>query len=480
MKAWSWAVVAALGFGVMLWAYLTRARLDSGAPWVHGVMIIGPDETAEKDLPVPSLRARVRLLEASGGAEFVIRAMAQAGRGRALDLETQLRPELLLLGPAEAGISAEWLQSGRLPEPGGDEVLAGSKLAQVREITVRDRTLNVVGVLKPDVALFAKSYLIPPSESASNLAAPGDDAVHQATLVRLSAPQSRDRQLLHELEQAFPGPKYVMGVPSVRVDSRTFYLYLAGQAVLLVAGSGALIGFYRWVAGRVRPSEATTRNGSDLAELTPKMTPSTQSFLAAPLEAMRERPRLLWGVHLGYFGLVMLSSVLIYNLPDVQNMLVAMMRGALRSPSSPLSVAAKAYESGNVLRAAAVTFAVNFFLGSLAYLTLPSMVLPGAGIFLAALRAFVWGLLLAPTFEDMATGMLPHSGTMLLEGEGYILAAFFGLLIPVHILQSSLGGTAGSRYGRVLLLNLKACVLVALVLAVAALYESFEVIAMMR
>ena len=76
----------------------------------------------------------------------------------------------------------------------------------------------------------------------------------------------------------------------------------------------------------------------------------------------------------------------------------------------------------------------------------------------------------------MAFAMLPHSWTMLLEGEGYILAALFGLLIPVHLAQSRLGGTALGRYGRVLLLNVQANAWVALVLAVAACYEAIEVI----
>ena len=76
--------------------------------------------------------------------------------------------------------------------------------------------------------------------------------------------------------------------------------------------------------------------------------------------------------------------------------------------------------------------------------------------------------------------MLPHTGTMLLEGEGYILAAFFGLLIPISLLQRSRGGTARSRFGPALRLNVQANGLVALVLAVAACYEAIEVISMMK
>jgi hypothetical protein len=145
-----------------------------------------------------------------------------------------------------------------------------------------------------------------------------------------------------------------------------------------------------------------------------------------------------------------------------------------------LAAAGKAYASGNIARAAAVTFGVNFFLGTLLVITLPSILVPGSGIVLATLRSFLWGLLLAPTLGGLALTMIPHSGTLLLEGEGYILAAIFGLLIPVQIFQSSLGGNPLSRFGRAILLNVQGCVWVALVLIAAAIYEAIEVIAMMR
>ena len=44
--------------------------------------------------------------------------------------------------------------------------------------------------------------------------------------------------------------------------------------------------------------------------------------------------------------------------------------------------------------------------------------------------------------------MLPHSGTMLLEGAGYILATIFAVLIPIRIFESSGGGNLVARFGR--------------------------------
>jgi hypothetical protein len=78
--------------------------------------------------------------------------------------------------------------------------------------------------------------------------------------------------------------------------------------------------------------------------------------------------------------------------------------------------------------------------------------------------------------------MLPHSGTLLLEGEGYILAAFFGLMIPLAIFRRPPESDSAPKQGYVwaVLLNLKGSVLVALVLAVAAIYEATEVIYMLK
>ena len=129
-----------------------------------------------------------------------------------------------------------------------------------------------------------------------------------------------------------------------------------------------------------------------------------------------------------------------------------------------------------------MTFAVNFLLGSVLYLTVPSCVLPGSGALLAAFRAVSWGLLLAPATLQQAAAMLPHSGTLLLEGEGYILAAFFGLMIPLALFrrQAESDPVPKFGYGRAVLLNLKGSVLVAIVLAASAIYEAAEVIHMLR
>jgi hypothetical protein len=475
--------MAVVGFGVMTTAYLNRATPDPRSSWANGCIAIGPERAADAPaLPGEPLAkpVRLRLLPAIDRTEAIIKAVEQAAPGRAVDLKAQLRPKLIALPFEEAGIDESSLQSGRLPAAGTDEVVAGVRARSGENVTAGNRSLQVVGRLKPDLAVLTDSFLMRQSDAVNDLFPKGDPSVHEAILIRLPADQLDRHKVLRELETALPSAKYTKLMASERLDPTSYYSYLAGLAVMLLGGSGALIGLYRWAVDRSTKAGPSDHEG-DLADAAPVAeSKPARGWLAEPLLELAMRPRVVWGVHIAYFGLVILGSILIYELPDVQTAFLSLVREAFTVKAGPLAAAGVAYGSGSIPLAALVTFVVNFFLGSLFFITLPSMLIPGSGVLTATLRSVAWGLILAPTFGTLAVTMLPHSGTMLLEGEGYILATIFGLLIPVHICQSSLGGTPLSRFGRVLLLNLKALTLVALVLAVAACYEATEVILMNR
>lgn len=181
-------------------------------------------------------------------------------------------------------------------------------------------------------------------------------------------------------------------------------------------------------------------------------------------------------INIVFYGLVALGTAYSFANPQLQRELTRTIVDSFGAP--PLSLARDAYLSGNVALAALVTFLVNFFLGSLVALTVPSLLIPYAGVFLGFYRAAIWGVALAPTTPELATAMVPHSLTLVLEGQGYVLT-----MLGVHILWSStLGGfgkgVSGMAAGYLagLRANARAYLLVALVLAVAAVYEAFEVI----
>jgi hypothetical protein len=106
------------------------------------------------------------------------------------------------------------------------------------------------------------------------------------------------------------------------------------------------------------------------------------------------------------------------------------------------------------------------------------MLVPFSGLLTGLWRAAAWGLLLAPVDPRLRWVMIPHSLTLLLEGQAYVVAMFAayrlgaGFLRPrsVQVATAWEGYRAGVR-NTVFLYSL-----VVLLLAVAAVYEALEVI----
>ena len=139
MRAWSWAFVAAMGWGAMLAAFATRVRPDSRSPWGHGVVVVGPELPAELAQTGHATRVRLRNLPAIERTEAILRMLSQVDKDKAADLELGLRPRLFLLPLDKAGIDASSLQSGSMPVPGRDQVIAGASAAHNDRVTAGDR-----------------------------------------------------------------------------------------------------------------------------------------------------------------------------------------------------------------------------------------------------------------------------------------------------------------------------------------------------
>ncbi len=336
-------------------------------------------------------------------------------------------------------------------------MLAGCQATQKEQLTVGDRTFSVVGVLRRDAALLSNAYLLPPSESVENLFDRSDTAVRDATLVALTAQQAADHVVRQQLGRAHPRDRFtaIMADSGIRADGGPYCLYMAGLALLLCGGSGWFIGLYAALAPRAhwRP-------------------------LASPLAELSHYHRLLWATHLAYFGLIIAGAMAIYCLPRVQNALLLIVHGQISGGEGVLGIVGKAYLSKNMALAAAITLLVNFVIGSLACITVPSAIIPGAGALFGRFAPLLWGILLAPSIGILAFAMLPHSWTLLIEGEAYIVAAFFALQVPNYLCRPSLGGGVLHRYGRALLINAQGALLTFIILAAAACYEAVEVILM--
>jgi len=176
-----------------------------------------------------------------------------------------------------------------------------------------------------------------------------------------------------------------------------------------------------------------------------------------------------------YYGLTAACMIYVSANPAVQKMLMA---SALTSfTSGPLAFVGQAYSGGQVIWTSAVTFLVNLILGTAIEITLPSLIIPFSGLLMGILRAGLWGLMLAPTTKTMALAMIPHSLTLILEGQGYILALLAVVIQGKAFLFPKSEGTAshieGYKIGFVK--TAKLYVLVVGMLLVAAIYEAIEV-----
>ena len=202
------------------------------------------------------------------------------------------------------------------------------------------------------------------------------------------------------------------------------------------------------------------------------------SILRSAWQVVRDDWRAYSLINVAYYGLVVAGMAYSLVSPGLQQALIEGVSETL-GPGGGLEPVSDAYNSGNVAAAAGVTFAVNLLLGSFLVLTLPSLVLPFSGILMGFYRAVLWGLLLAPQ-GALALVMIPHSVTLVLEGQGYILAMLGAYTIGKGLLRPQAYGASGHRAGYAE--GLRRCarlyVLVALVLAVAAVYEAVEVILM--
>src|SRR5215210_4722282 len=229
MRVWSWLVVAACGLGLMLLTSSARVRPKTPSSWSHGLIVLGPDEPTDRSPPGEVIPARLRLLPGDERTEAILRSLGRAVPGQELSLQVQLRPKLIGLPLTAAHIGSEMLASGRLPAA-RDEVLAGPETPRQDRLTLGDRTLTVVGRLRPDAALFARSYLVPRTGATDDLFPGGDPSVHPARLIRLTPEQMRQRDGLRQLEAPYPATKYTRVLPLTRLARGSYYLYLTGQA----------------------------------------------------------------------------------------------------------------------------------------------------------------------------------------------------------------------------------------------------------
>jgi len=192
--------------------------------------------------------------------------------------------------------------------------------------------------------------------------------------------------------------------------------------------------------------------------------------------AIRTHRRVYVILNLSFYGLVIFGAVWVVFFPEVQQFLLKRVRLSLNQGG--LKAVADVYRNGQVFAAMGLTFVTNLFAGALASVTIPSLLVPLSGLLVGFFRALIWGLLLSPADPHLRWATIPHGVTLLLEGQGYVLAMLAAYAHGKAWVRPQSVGEQTHRGGYVhgLKSSLSIYLLVVLMLAIAAIYEALEVI----
>jgi len=190
---------------------------------------------------------------------------------------------------------------------------------------------------------------------------------------------------------------------------------------------------------------------------------------------IRQNLKLYAVLNILYYGLIAVAMAYVFAVPAVQEELTA---ATMAEGSQMLSGVFNAYVGGNFAIAAVGTFLVNLALGTFMMITLPSLLIPFGGVAMGAVRALTWGMLFAPTTPMMAERMTYASLVLVFEGQAYVLAMLAaaihwrGIIKPVSVDETK----RLHAYWAGLKRTARIYLLIALILAVIAVYEAYIVI----
>ena len=198
--------------------------------------------------------------------------------------------------------------------------------------------------------------------------------------------------------------------------------------------------------------------------------------IRSALSVLGESRRAYVTLNLVYYGLVVCGMVFTAFDRSVQRELLAAVGNALTQ--GPLAGVASAYTTGQIILAIALTFVINLAVASFVSITLPSLIVPFSGLLVGLVRAVTWGLLFSPPTlavggREAAMGLL-IAILLILEGQGYVLAMLAAWVQGQAFLSPQSVGAADRGQGYLVGIKraLRLYLLVALVLAVAAVYEA--------
>ncbi len=464
--------VALLMFGMAnLWF---AARADNAArhdvPGVNAVILFETpgNMPALETVPVAVRRVRRNVTLRDDSRLHLLGALL--GWDRFKDTVRLTDPEWVLTMDLPGYRMEPLLESGRLPEPGAPEVLAGD-LARMEPFQLDGQTFHVVGRLKRSASVFLFTYLLPRSSAFAESFSPERGA--RTGLFVQDAGRLFDEDLLPDL---YPAPVVSDAEAESGTDGAATETPETEPPLVLPNYLGGIMRSPDGIALQVLSALFTIAcGGICFVYCLFVRLYAGNSVLARPfLGAVKERSSLFLYMHLFFYGVFFLTMLFVIDNPLLAYRLklyieMAFSRGGMGHVGA-------AYDSGSIAWAAWMTFYNNYIEQTLLLTFFISLIPVPLGLIKNLLSFLLIGGAMSPIWTGSADMFTLHSVTMVLELEAYILACFAITAWPLTLIEGMRVRRCLYGVKRGLLLLLSAALVTGVLLALAAMYEALTLI----
>lgn len=458
---WTPVFLIALGIGVISGAALLESQRVSGQPWANGVF--APEGEPKLDGAIRVWSRRIPPSNFDSLADWLERKypdMAQDPQTRELVegiREREQDTERVILAPLTPEELEPLVASGRTPEPGKAEVLAGP-LVRVDAFDMDGVNFEVAGRISPYAGLFLNACLLPENDAFRTQFRPENGAtrgwIAREGVNELLEQQSQPPETQEEMAAAEP-----QASPSDQPE---------------MSGGMGLTGADVTAAGILGLGLAAVGGALALTRLLRIYTRRANVLIAPLFEEIALRPRLWLTLHVILYGTFLLAMFAAMRFP-AWNMALTQFVAQIFIEGE-LSFIGQAYASQDILRAAAATFYHNYVTATLLLTLAVSLIVPAAGVFKTWASFAFMGFAMSPLWTGTLSAYTYHSITMILEFEAYILASFATAVYAVCFVSGVVRGTIQQGFARGLRVMLAAAILSGCILATAACYEAITLL----
>ncbi len=437
--------VALALFGALMLAILgvLEDRWAASQPWIDALVF--PGTIIEKEGRIPLWTREVERSKAEPSEDPLQAALKTLLETEGLEAEGAL-PEYVVAAELEPETLAPLLASGRLPEPGRPEVLAGD-LADETPFMLDGVPFTVTGRLRGSVSGFSIDYLLPYDPALERFFSEAAGATRGSLFID---GLRRVEELLPatKSEKPLKSPEYTGG----QTRTPALYAWAAWLGLLLVAAGGVTA--YRRVFVRLS---------------------HYPSLVLGPIiHETTHRPRLFAALHILMYPTFFGAMAAGLYLPELNYRLTEYLGFVFTQ--GDLSYIGDAYASGDILKATGATFLNNYVVQTLGLTFAISLFPIPLGVLKTLVSFGMVGFGMAPLWYGAAAGYAYHSITMVLELEAYVLACFTITVWPIRWWRTLTGPAPGREFLYNLRLFLGGALLAGIMLAIAALYEATTLI----